>query len=200
MFTSSWFTSLCNRNKHNNVKQLCSYCCSVAQLCRTLCSPMDWSMPGLPVLHHFPKFAEVHVHCMGDAIQSSYPLILLLLPSIFPSIRDFSMSWQFASKDQNTGASASASILPTNIQGWFPLRLTGLISLLFGGLSGVFSSTTVLRHQFSGTLPPLRSSSHHVTNGKTTALTIQTFGSTVMSVSTHCLALSQLSCQGASFV
>ena len=52
---------------------------------------MDCSMPGLPVLHHLPEFAQVHAHCMGDAIQSSYPLILLLLlPSVFPNIRDFS--------------------------------------------------------------------------------------------------------------
>ena len=55
---------------------------------------------------------------------------LLLLPSIFPSIRNFSMSQLFASDDQNTGVSALASVLSKCIQGWFPLRLTGLISLL----------------------------------------------------------------------
>ena len=58
---------------------------------------------------------------------------------------------------------AAASVLPTWIQGWFPLRLTGLISLLSNGLSGVFSSTTVWRHQFFGALPSLRSSSHNHT-------------------------------------
>ena len=88
-----------------------------------------------------------------------HPLILLLL--IFPSIWDFSMSRVFASDDQNTGASASASVLPVNIQGWSPLRLTGLISLLSKGLSGVFSSTTVWRHQFFGILPPLWYSSYN---------------------------------------
>ena len=56
------------------------------------------------------------------------------------------MSWLFPSHGQRIGA--SASVLPMNIQGWFPLRLTGLISLLSKGLSGVFSSTTVQRHQF----------------------------------------------------
>ena len=58
----------------------------------------------------------------------------------------------FASDDQNTGASAPALVLPVTTQGWFPLRLTGLISLLFKGLSGVFSSTPVQRHQFFGLL------------------------------------------------
>ena len=63
------------------------------------------------------------------------------------------MSRLFTSDDQNTRASASAPVLPVNIQGWSPLRLTGLISLLSKGLSGVFSSTIVRRHQFFGILP-----------------------------------------------
>ena len=49
-------------------------CCSVTQSCLTLCDPMDCSMPGVPVSHHLLKFAQVHVHCIGDAIQSSHPL------------------------------------------------------------------------------------------------------------------------------
>ena len=66
-------------------------CCSVTQSCPTLCAPMDCSMPGLPVLHHLLELAQTHVHWVGDAIQSSYPLSsLLLLPSIFPSIKVFS--------------------------------------------------------------------------------------------------------------
>ena len=71
---------------------------------------------------------------------------LLLLPSIFPSIRVFSMSQLFTSGGQYIGASASASVLPMNIQGWFPLGLTGLISLLSKGLSRVFSKTTNWKH------------------------------------------------------
>ena len=67
---------------------------------------------------------------------------LLLLPSIFPSIAVFSKSWLFASGGQSIGASASASVLPVNIQGWFPLRLAGLISLQSKGLWRVFSNTT----------------------------------------------------------
>ena len=66
-------------------------CCSVAQLCLVLCEGMNCSKPGLPVLHHFPKFAQVHVHCIGDASSHlSLWCPLLLLPSIFPSISDFS--------------------------------------------------------------------------------------------------------------
>ena len=73
----------------------------------------------------------------------------------------FPMSWLFASDNQNTGVSASASVLPMSVQDWFPLRLTSLISFLSKGLSGVFSSTTVRRHQFFGALPSLWSSSHN---------------------------------------
>ena len=68
---------------------------------------------------------------------------LLLLPSILPGIRVFSMSQLFTSGGQSTGALASASVLPMNIQGWFPLGLTGLISLQSKGLPRVFCSTTV---------------------------------------------------------
>ena len=66
-------------------------CCSVAKSCLTLCDPMNWSTPGFPVLHYFPEFAHTHVHWVSDAIQPSYTLSpLLLLPSVFPSIRVFS--------------------------------------------------------------------------------------------------------------
>ena len=65
----------------------------------------------------------------------------------FPASESFPVSQLFPSGGQSTGASASVSVLPMNIQGWFPLRLTGLISLLSKGLSGVFFSTTVLKHQ-----------------------------------------------------
>ena len=77
---------------------------------------------------------------------------LLLLLLIFPSIRVFSNDQLFTSGAQNTGASASASVFSTNIQGWFPLRLTGLISLQSKGLSRVSSSTTIWKHQLEQTL------------------------------------------------
>ena len=81
-------------------------------------------------------------------------LPLLLLPSILPSISVFSNKSLFTSGGQIVGASASTSALPMNIQGWFPLGWTGLISLLSKRLSSVFLSTTVQKHQFfSGQLP-----------------------------------------------
>ena len=85
---------------------------------------------------------------------------LLLLPSIFPSIRVFSNELALHTRWQSIGASASASVLPMNIQGWFPLELTALISLLSKGLSGVFSSTTVQKHQFLDAQPSLLSDFH----------------------------------------
>ena len=66
----------------------------------------------------------------------------------FPVTGSFQMSQSFASDGQSIAVSASASVLPMNIQDWFPLGLTGWISLLSKGLSGVFSSTTVQKHQF----------------------------------------------------
>ena len=82
------------------------------------------------------------------------------LPSIFTSNSSFPMIQLFASGDQNTGASASASVLPMNIQGWFLLELTILISLKSKGLSRVFSSTTVGKHEFFSAQPSLWSNSH----------------------------------------
>ena len=78
----------------------------------------------------------------------------------FPASGSFLMSWLLASGSQSIGASASASVLPMNIQSWFPLGLTGLISLLSKGLSRVFSSTTVWKHQFFSAQPSLQSKSH----------------------------------------
>ena len=71
----------------------------------------------------------------------------------FPASGSFLTSWPFTSGGQSIGASASASVLPINIQGWFPLELTGMISLQSKELSRVFSSTTIWRHQFLGGRP-----------------------------------------------
>ena len=98
--------------------------------CLWLCHPMDWSMPGLPGPHRLPKFAQVHVHCISDVTQSSPDPSFSFCPPSFPASGTFPVSQLFTSDDQTTGASASASVLPVSSQGWFPLRLTGLISLL----------------------------------------------------------------------
>ena len=133
---------------------------SVAQSCLTLCDPMDCSMPGLPVHHQLPELAQTHVHRVGDAIQPSHPLSSLSLPFNLSQHQSFPMSQFFASGGQRTGASIWASVLPMNIQDWFPSGLTGLISLQSKGLSRDFSNTTVQKHQFFGAQLPLWFNSH----------------------------------------
>ena len=86
---------------------------------------------------------------------SSSVILFSSCPQSFPSSRSFPVSRLFVSGGQSIGASALASVLPTNIQGWFPLGLTGLISLQSKGLSRVFSSTTVWKHQFFRVQPSL---------------------------------------------
>ena len=85
-------------------------CCSVAKSCLTLRDPMDCSMPGFPVLHYLPELAQTH---SIESVMPSNHLILcrpLLLPSIFPSIRSFPMSWVFSSGGQSIGASIFTSL------------------------------------------------------------------------------------------
>ena len=78
----------------------------------------------------------------------------------FPASGSFKMSQFFTSGGQSIGVSVSASVLPMNIQGWFPLGWTGLISLLSKGLPKVFSNTTVQKHQFFGAQLSSQSNSH----------------------------------------
>ena len=91
------------------------------QLCPILWDPMDCSRPVFPVHHQLPELAQTHVHWVSDAIQPSHPL--LPCPQSFPASGSFSMSWLFPSGGQSIGASASTSVLPMNIQNWFPLQL-----------------------------------------------------------------------------
>ena len=81
-------------------------------------------------------------------------------PLSFPASGSFPLSWLFTSCGQSIGASASTSVLPVNIWGWFLLGLTGLISLLSKGFSRVFSSTTMQKSQFFGVHPSLWFNSH----------------------------------------
>ena len=126
---------------------------SVAQLCLTLCNPMDCSTPSLPVHHQLPELAQTHVHWVSEAIQPSRPL--LFPPSIFPSIRGFSNEsvlrirwpkyWSF-----------SFSINPSN-------EYSGLISFRIGwfdffAVQGTLKS--LQKHQFFGAQPSLWSNSH----------------------------------------
>ena len=103
-------------------------------------------MPGFSVLHRLLELAQTHVHWVSDAIQPSRPLSSLSPPASV--LGSYLMGRLFASGVQSIGASASTSALPVNMQGWFPLGLTDLISLQSKGLSRVFFSTIVLKHQF----------------------------------------------------
>ena len=113
----------------------------------------------LPCPSPTPGLAQTHVHRVDDAIQPSHPLSSPSPALNLPASQSYPMRRFIATGGQNIGASAPASVLPMNIQGSFPLGLSGLISLQSKGLSGVFTSTTVLKHQFSSTLPPLWSNS-----------------------------------------
>ena len=117
---------------------------SVAQSYLTLCDPMNCNMPGLPVHHQLLESTQTHVHCVGDAIQPSHPLVpFSSCPQSFPASGSFPMSQLFVSSGQSIGVSASTSVLPMNTQDWFPLGWTGWISLQSKGLTRVFSNTTI---------------------------------------------------------
>ena len=176
---------------------------SFTQLCPTLCNPMDCSTPGLPVHHQLPEFIQTHVPWVGDAIHSSHPLSSPSLPAFhlsFPASGSFQMSQPFASGGQSIGVSASASVLPMNIQGWFPLGRTGWISLQSKGLSRVFFTTTVQKHQFFGTQSSVMVQLSHpyMTTGKTTTLTRWTFVGKVMSLLFNMLSRFVVNFQGTS--
>ena len=120
-------------------------------------APPHCSAPGFPVLHYLLELAQIHFPWVGDAHPSISSSVIPFssCSQSFPASQPFPMTWFFASGSQSTGASTSASVLPVNIQGWFPLGLTDFISLQSKGLSRVFSNTTVQKHQFFGAQPPL---------------------------------------------
>ena len=138
-------------------------CCSVAKLCLTL-QPCGLQHARLPCPPLSPRV------CSNSCPLSQWCYLPLLPPSpfclqSFPVSGSFPMSWLFVSAGQTVVITASVSVLPMNIQGWFPLGLTGLISLLFKRLSRVFSRTTVRKHQFFSAQPSLWSSSHICVGG-----------------------------------
>ena len=124
--------------------ELLSFCCSVTQSHLTLCTLLDCRMPGFPVLHHLPEFAQscpLSPWCHPTISSSVVPFVSC--PQSFAASGSFTVSQLFTSGGQSIGVSASASVLLVNVQSWFPLGLTSLIFLLSKGLSRVFSSTTV---------------------------------------------------------
>ena len=111
------------------------------------------------------QWTAAHQDYLSFTISRSLPKLMsieLVMPSVFswclqsfPASGSFPMSQVFTSGDQSIGASVSVSVLPVNIQGWFPLGWTGLFSFLSTGLSRVFSSTRVPKHQFFDAGPSL---------------------------------------------
>ena len=116
-------------------------------------------MPGFPV-NQLPDLAKTHVHWISDVTQPSHPLSRPSPAWSFASSESFQMSQFFATSGQSIEVSASASVLPMNIQAWFLLGWTGWISLQSKGLSRVFSNTTVQQHQFFDAQSSLWSNSH----------------------------------------
>ena len=134
--------------------------CSVAQSCLTLCNQIDCKQASVSITNSRSLFKVMSSSrwCHPTISSSVVPLSSCL--QSFPASGPFPVSWLFASCSQSIGASVSASVLPMNIQGRFPLGLTGLISLLSKGFSRVFNSTTIWSYQFFGGGPSLLSNSH----------------------------------------
>ena len=118
---------------------------SVAQLYPTLCNPMDCRMPDFPVHHQLTELAQTHVHWVSDAIQPSHLLSSLSL-SIFNLSQHQGLFQWISSSHQVPKYWALASVLPMNIQDWFPSGWP-IWSLQSKGLSRVFSNSTVQKHQ-----------------------------------------------------
>ena len=142
----------------------------VDQSCPTLCNPMDCSLSGSSIHGIFQ--ARV-LEWIAISLSNSHPSSQWCHPTISSSVVSFSSCLQsfpasgslprsqfLASGGQSIGVSASASVLPMNIEDWFPLGLTGLISLQSNGLSRVFSNTTVKKQQFFSTQLSSWSNSH----------------------------------------
>ena len=89
----------------------------VSQSCPTLWDPMDYRVPGFPVLQYVPKFTETHIHLVDDAIQHLILCFLFSCLQSFPSSGSFPMTWLFASGGLSIEASTSTSVFPKNIQG-----------------------------------------------------------------------------------
>ena len=133
---------------------------SVAQSCLTLWDPMNCSTPGLPspTTGVYPNPCPLSRWCHPTISSPVIPFSSC--PQSFPESGSFQMSQFFASGGQSIIISASASVLPMNIQDWFHLVWTSWISLQSKGLSRVFSNTTVQKHHFFSAQPSLWPSSH----------------------------------------
>ena len=122
----------------------------VAQSCPTHCDPRDYRTSGLLVHHQLREFTQTHIRWVGDAIQPSHPLLspsLAFSLSLHPGLFQWKGSSYQVAKVLKLQLHHQSS---NQYTGWYPLKLTGLISLLSKGLSRVFSCTTIRKHQFFG--------------------------------------------------
>ena len=142
-----------NNSLIHDFGKLQSSLCLVTQSCPTVCDPMDCSTPGF-YSNPCPSSRWYHPTILSSVIPFSSCL------QSFPASGSFPVSQFFASGGQSIGVSASASVFLMNIQDWFPLGWTGLISLQSKGLLRVFSNTTVQKHQFFGAQLSSESNSH----------------------------------------
>ena len=128
--------------------------CSVEFTCSVVSDSLWPHEPqhARPPYHQLPESTQTQVHQVSDAIQPSYPLLSPSPPTLNLSQHQGLFPWGqvFASGGQSIGVSASTSVLPMDIQDWFPLGLTSWISLQSKGLSKMFSTITVQKHQFLG--------------------------------------------------
>ena len=153
--------------------------CLVPKLCPTFAPPLTAAWQAS--LSFTISWSLLKVMLIEMVMTSNYLILSVASFSFFPqsfsASRSFPMSSLFSLWGQSIGALASASVLPMNIQGWFPLGLPGLISLQSKGLLRVFSSTTAWKHQFFGIQSSLWSNSHIHTwlTGKITALSLRMF-------------------------
>ena len=155
------------------------FSCSVTKFCTTLCDPMDCSMPGFPVLYHLPEFAQTHVHWVGDDIHLVLCYSLLLLPSVFPSIRVFSSEsalcirwpkyWSFSISP----SSEYSGLISFRIDWFNLLAVQGTLNSLLQHHSSILQCSAFFMVQISHP---------YMTTGKTIALTRRTFVDKVTSL------------------
>ena len=151
------FACLIMRNVHANGHFVVAF----QSLSRVQLFVTPWTTAGQAYLPFTISLSLLKLMSIESVMPSNHLILCHPFPSCpqsFPASGSFPMSRLFPSGGPSIGGSASA--LPMNIQGWFPLRLTGLISLQFKGLSRVFSNTTVQKHQFFCAQLSLSSNSH----------------------------------------
>ena len=133
---------------------------SVTQSCPTLCSPMNRSIPGLPVHHQLLEFTQTQVHLVSDTIQPSHPLSSPFPPAPIPSQHQSLSNESTLHMRWPKYWSFSFSIIPSQEIPGLIFRMDWLDLLRSKGLSRVFSNTTVQKHQFFGAQPSSQSNSH----------------------------------------